>query len=406
MRRSCTKILAALVLAAGSCGCLGPSAIRYTRMRYNEVVRDTNDQQLLLNIVRLRYADSPVFIDLPTITSQFELAAGGSDPGPAGSQTNFGVGGAWGRDTPTLSYHPREGRELAKALLEPISTDLFSIVNAGANVEQLLLLSVNDINDVPNAPRATTLLPNIPDDNAAFLRGIRILSDLRDRDATELVVSTDEEVAGMSDPISRDSVDGSHLLDAARSGYVFRERSDKHVALLRRERELFLRIRRPYVHSAEMQEAARIFKLKPGLDRYRIKSELSEDSSESLPAPLEGDTVLMNMRSVLQIMTFLSKGVCVPLEHVQSGTAPTVAGRDGKPFDWTRVTAGHFVVHADRHRPHDAEVAVHYRGYWFYIAPNDVRSRSVLAIMEVLFALQESEDRKPGPLLALPLGGG
>ena len=74
----------------------GARRVRFTRIRYNEVVRDTNDQQLLLNIVRLRYADSPVFIDLPAITSQFELAAGGSDPGPAGSQTNFGVGGAWG----------------------------------------------------------------------------------------------------------------------------------------------------------------------------------------------------------------------------------------------------------------------------------------------------------------------
>ena len=43
-------------------------------LRYNEVIRDTNDEQLLINIVRLRYADSPVFIDLPNITSQFEVA--------------------------------------------------------------------------------------------------------------------------------------------------------------------------------------------------------------------------------------------------------------------------------------------------------------------------------------------
>ena len=91
---------------------------------------------------------------------------GGSYPGPEpGGQTNFGVGGLSGRDTPTLSYHPREGREIAKALLTPLSADLFSVVNAGANIEQLLLLTVNDINDVPNAPRATTLTPRVPDDN-------------------------------------------------------------------------------------------------------------------------------------------------------------------------------------------------------------------------------------------------
>src|SRR5260370_41927802 len=85
----------AAVLAAclSMSGCLGPAAVRSTRMRYNEVVRSTNDEQLLMNLVRLRYADTPVLIDLPNITSQFELAAGGSDPGRGGGQTTFGIGG-------------------------------------------------------------------------------------------------------------------------------------------------------------------------------------------------------------------------------------------------------------------------------------------------------------------------
>ncbi len=113
----------------------------------------------------------------------------------------------------------------------------------------------------------------------------------------------------------------------------------------------------------------------------------------------------MNLRSVLQIMTFLSKGVCIPDEHVISGVAPTTPDTDGQPFDWTQVTAGNFVVHAQKHRPKNAEVAVQYRGYWFYIAANDVKTRATLAILEVLFALQESGDRPGGPLLTLPLGG-
>ena len=77
-----------VLLAAWACvsGCLGPKAVRYTRMRYNEVIRDTNDEQLLINIVRLRYADSPVFIDLPNITSQFEVAGRGNYLGGYGNQ--------------------------------------------------------------------------------------------------------------------------------------------------------------------------------------------------------------------------------------------------------------------------------------------------------------------------------
>jgi hypothetical protein len=407
--RSFRRVVVLLAAWAGVSGCVGPKAVRYTRLRYNEVIRDTNDEQLLINIVRLRYADSPVIIDLPNITSQFEMAGRGNYTGGFGNQfpgrSSLGLGELSLRDTPTLSYHPREGREIAKSLLTPLSADLFSVVNAGADIEQLLLLTINDINDVPNAPRATTLAPRVADDNALFLRGIRLLASLRAREATELGVETNEETEGSSDPVPRGSVQGHDLLDAARDGYVYRARGEGQMTLLKREKELILRIRPPYVHSPEMEEVARIFRLTPGLSMYRIKSELTEEPNGRLPSPLGDDTIYLNMRSVLQIMTFLSKGVCVPEDHVRSGVAPMTPGPDGLPFDWTRVTAGHFSVHAQKHRPHAAEVAVPYRGYWFYIAPDDVNSRAVLAILEILFALQESDVRSVGPLLTLPLGG-
>src|SRR5215831_13696139 len=83
--RSFRRVVVLLAAWAGVSGCVGPKAVRYTRLRYNEVVRDTNDEQLLINIVRLRYADSPVFIDLPNITSQFELAGQGQYLGGYGN---------------------------------------------------------------------------------------------------------------------------------------------------------------------------------------------------------------------------------------------------------------------------------------------------------------------------------
>src|SRR5512135_1273725 len=121
--RSFRRVVVLLAAWAGINGCVGPKAVRYTRMRYNEVIRDTNDEQLLINIVRLRYADSPVFIDLPNITSQFEVAGRGNYSGGYGNQfpgrTSLGYGEMSLRDTPTLSYHPREGREIANSLLTP-----------------------------------------------------------------------------------------------------------------------------------------------------------------------------------------------------------------------------------------------------------------------------------------------
>ncbi len=225
-RRPFLHVVVLLAGWAGVSGCVGPKAIRYTRIRYNEVVRDTNDEQLLLNIVRLRYADSPVFIDLPNITSQFELTGRGSYFGGYGNQyrgrSNLGYGELSLRDTPTLSYHPREGREIAKSLLTPLSADLFIVVNAGADVEQLMLLAVNDINDVPNARGATLLTPKVADDNTKFVRGIRLLESLRQRDGTELGVEMEEETLGSSDPIARRSVQGRDLVNAFKDGYVYR----------------------------------------------------------------------------------------------------------------------------------------------------------------------------------------
>jgi hypothetical protein len=154
-----------------------------------------------------------------------------------------------------------------------------------------------------------------------------------------------------------------------------------------------------------MVEMAGIFNLTAGLPRYKIESELEPGAESTPPSALPvGDTIYLNLRSILQIMTFLSKGVCIPDEHIRNGVAPMTPDADGRPFDWTRITAGNFVVDVQKHRPRDAEVAVPYRGYWFYIRRGDVNSRSVLAVLEILFSLQESDEKSTGPVLTLPAG--
>ena len=71
-RRSIARFVMVLAMWPIATGCVGPNAIRY-RVSYNEVVRDTTAEQLLMNIVRFRYADTTIFIDLPNITSQFQM---------------------------------------------------------------------------------------------------------------------------------------------------------------------------------------------------------------------------------------------------------------------------------------------------------------------------------------------
>jgi hypothetical protein len=218
-------------------------------------------------------------------------------------------------------------------------------------------------------------------------------------------MSTSEDPKSGSDAISAERVQGADLLGAARDGFVYRAQPDGRMALYKREKELTMKIRTPFSNSAEMKEIGRIFHLTAGLNRFRIDSELQPGAESSPPGePERGDTMYLNLRSILQIMTFLSKGVRVPDEHNACGMAPVTPGPDGAPYDWTQVMDGNFAVSYQKHRPRDAEVAVQYRDYWFYIARDDVNSRAVLAVLEILFSLQDSDDKSSSPVLTLPAG--
>src|SRR3954454_7716597 len=73
-RRMGVWLLAAVALLA-TAGCsLGPKSIQQTRLPYNEAIKKTSEEQLLLNIVRLRYSDNPSSMAVSNIAAQFELA--------------------------------------------------------------------------------------------------------------------------------------------------------------------------------------------------------------------------------------------------------------------------------------------------------------------------------------------
>ena len=66
--------IAVLLLAVSllvSCGCaMGPRALRFNRQKYNESVTRTNREELLLNLVRLRYGDTPEVLPCGSVTTQ------------------------------------------------------------------------------------------------------------------------------------------------------------------------------------------------------------------------------------------------------------------------------------------------------------------------------------------------
>ena len=65
-------VAAFLCALLAGCASIGPEALQQNRLQYNEIVKTTSEEQLLLNIVRLRYTDTPSSLSVSTIAAQFE----------------------------------------------------------------------------------------------------------------------------------------------------------------------------------------------------------------------------------------------------------------------------------------------------------------------------------------------
>lgn len=85
-----------------------------------QVIADSWKRQTLLNVVRLRYADAPMFLDVASVINSHTVGGSGSAGAtlPGGSSPDvFSVGGSgvWS-NAPTVTYQPLLGDRFTKSL--------------------------------------------------------------------------------------------------------------------------------------------------------------------------------------------------------------------------------------------------------------------------------------------------
>jgi hypothetical protein len=116
--------------------------------------------------------------------------------------------------------------------------------------------------------------------------------------------------------------------------------------------------------------------------------------------------IFVGTRSIVVSMLFLSKGIEVPPQHYQEGlVAPPPPSDTDQPFDWPQVTEGLFRVQVSKCKPKKCFTAVKYRGYWFYIADDDLSSKSTFNLMLEMFNVQVAPGVATAPILTLSASG-
>ena len=187
------RLAALLVLVTIGCTSVGPSTVERDRFNYNAAIAESWKEQLLLNMVRARYGEAPVFLDVASVIAQYEVA--GEANLSAGINNSFAgenalsVGGAarWA-DRPTLTYAPRTGAKFTLSLLTPIQpAAVFALIQSGWSVEMVFGDVVSSINGVPSED------PITGEWNPDFSRIIGALSTIQTSGAVSLRTRSDPE---------------------------------------------------------------------------------------------------------------------------------------------------------------------------------------------------------------------
>ncbi len=359
--------LAALLAAA--CTSFGPGTIRGARFDYNAEIAKSWDEQLLLNLVRLRYRDTPQFVQVGSVLARYTRGAGAAAGALLGvdgtSRTETSIGGNVAyEESPTITYVPLQGEGFTRHLLIPIGAQpLFLMAQSGWSIERLLRCCMQQVNGIRNAPGAAGPTPLRGDDAADFVALAALLREMQiDGTLASLVTAVDGGAGSIQG--------GEPRLVLAPTGDPDEDRRIEQLRAL-----------------LSLDEACVEFPVRPGHGRG------------------DGCAVVMQTRSLLGVMFFLSLGVQVPAEHVERGLVTRSVDGDGRPYDWSRLVGGLLQVQNAASWPEDAFVVVRYRDRYWYIDDADLESKSTFFLLTWLFNLQATSAAGVGPVLTVGTGG-
>ncbi|WP_269531115.1 hypothetical protein [Chitinimonas sp. BJYL2] len=340
------KLRAGLMLLAAllnGCAVMGPSTISSNRPAYNQAVQRTNDQELLLNLVRILYRDTTYFTTVERIAASYEFNRGIS--GGAGWQSaagaisrslNLDEGSFAINEQPTVFYAPVEGEKFVRQMMTPMNPDLLlMLVKSGWSLDRVFSIGVQEMNGLRNAPSASGPTPALEPEFRGFKEAVRLLRVLLINGLIELGRS--QEGDGLEVRLSPAAENRPETI---------------------RIKELL-----------GLEQGRSRFRIVPGTDKH------------------DPNTIAISTRPLISALSYLAQGIDAPAADRKSGKVRQTLRHDGAPFDWQELLEGVFQVRSSATPPDNASVAIAYRGSYFYIADDDLESKSTFVLLNQLMAL-------------------
>ena len=353
-------LLFALLALGGPIGCLnyGPISLKSERSKYNLAIQKTNDEQLLLNLVRLKYRDTPFFLEVGNVASQFKLRNKASITAQLESMVkdifNLGASTSY-EESPTVSYTPLQGDSFVKNILSTLPLKTITLLfHSGWSIERVFRVSCQLLGGLENAPGASGPTPSFAPQYKKFLKAIKYLQELDDRDALR---------------INYQEVDG--------------------------QPQMVLQISNEAKNSKSALEFARTVNAVSGKGMYVLNH---------FPTPEQVNHLRIVPRSFLGIMFYLSQSTEVPTRDVLKGKITLTKTLTGESFDWSDVTGDLLTIRSSDEEPLRSKVRIYYRNSWFYIDDSDLDSKSTFSLLTQIYALQSGAIKSMDPVLTIGVG--
>ena len=367
---------------------VGPKALRQGHLSYNTSVKAAADEELLLNIVRLRYLDTIEFLATNSISAQTSMSVtiGAEVGNNRGSSTGIVIPELQFSDRPTFTFTPQRGLDFARRLTEPVTIDTFAYLAASDwPIHLLLILLGSEINGIIN-----DIGGDVKEYNAVSHHLWKL------QDSGELLVGFLEQEEVISDLIDSNLISGGDLINAANSGYRFRRsQQDNQVYLTKR-------IAQPVVWIGSTGGGDEIIKRQLRIKEEKLPPYKIIAGSGLYRHKKTYHSIVLRTRSLLGAIVYLSQAVHPPEPHLKRGIAPQnwpMPGLDQPDIESI------FNVKSASEKP-EASLAVKYRGHWFFIDETDMASKAAFLVMAEFYRLAISEGRPDQvPVLTLPVGG-